>query len=66
MLELWVKRLEIDIGSKEFFKLAKMESMIDAHFYIVEKYGRKEANYFDRYMVPRYFNMKIGYEVEFR
>ena len=46
--------------------LAKMESMIDAHNYIIEKYGRKEANYFDRYIVPRYFNMKIGYEVEFR
>jgi len=66
MLESWVKRLEIDIGSKEFFKLAKMENMIDAHNYIIEKYGRDEANYYDKYMIPRYSNMKIGYEEEFR
>jgi len=65
MLEIWFKRLDIDIGSKEFFKLAKMDIM-DAHFYIVEKYGRREANYFDRYMISRYSNMKIGYESEFR
>jgi len=65
MLELWAKRLEIDIGSKEFFKLAKMD-IHDAHNYIIKKYGRTEANYFDKYMIPRYFNMKIGYEDEFR
>ena len=65
MLEIWVKRLEIDIGSKEFFKLAKM-NIRDAHMYIIEKYGRNEANYFDQYMVPRYSNLKIGYETEFR
>jgi hypothetical protein len=38
----------------------------DAHFYIVEKFGRREANYFDKYMMPRYSNMKIAYEEEFR
>jgi len=65
MLEIWFKRLDIDIGSKEFFKLAKMD-VGDGHFYIVEKYGRREANYFDRYMISRYSNMKIGYENEFR
>jgi len=65
MLERWYKRLDIDIGSKEFFKLAKMDVM-DAHWYIIEKYGRREANYFDRYMITRYSNMKIAYEVEFR
>jgi hypothetical protein len=65
MLEYWVKRLEIDIGSKEFFKLAKMD-MHEAHNYIIKKYGRNEANYFDKYMIPRYSNMKIAYESEFR
>jgi len=65
MLDIYYKRLEIDIGSKEFFKLAKM-SIRDAHTYIIENYGRKEANYFDKYMMPRYSNMKIAYECEFR
>jgi len=65
MLDCWIKRIEIDIGSKEFFKLAKMD-VGDAHFYIVEKYGRREANYFDKYMIPRYSNMKIAFEEEFR
>jgi len=65
MLESWIKRLDIDIGSKEFFKLAKIDVM-DAHFYIVEKYGRREANYFDKYMIRRYSNMKIAYEAEFQ
>ncbi len=65
MLEIWFMRLDIDIGSKEFFKLAKMDIM-DAHFYIVKKYGRREANYFDRYIMPRYSNMKIAYEDEFQ
>ena len=37
MLEIWIKRLDIDIDSNEFFKLAKMDVM-DAHFYIVKKY----------------------------
>jgi len=65
MLESCVKRLELDIGSKEFFKLAKMD-VHDAHYYIIEKYGRREANYYDRYMISRYSNMKLAYEVEFR
>jgi len=39
---------------------------LDAHMYIIEKYGRREANYFDKYMIPRYSNMKIAYEEEFR
>ena len=64
MLEIWFKRLDIDIGSKEFFKLAKMDIM-DAHFYIVEKYGRREANYFDIYFLPRYHDRKSVYD-EFR
>ena len=65
MLDICEKRLDIDIGSKEFFKLAKMD-VGDAHFFIVEKYGRREANYFDKYMIPRYSNMKIAFEDEFR
>jgi hypothetical protein len=63
--ESWVKRFDIDIGSKEFFKLAKME-FLDAICYIIEKYGRNEANYFYKYMMPKYCNKKIAYEVEFR
>jgi len=65
MLEPWVKSLKIDFGCKEFFQLAKMD-IRDAHNYIIEKYGRNEANYFDKYMMPRYSNMKIAYEDEFR
>ncbi len=65
MRESWVKRFDIDIGSKEFFKLAKME-FIDAICYIQEKYGRNEVNYFYKYMMPRYFNRKIANESELR
>jgi len=64
ILEIPIKRFHIDIGSKEFFKLAKMEIM-DAHYYIVEKYGRREANYFDIYFLPRYHDRKSAYD-EFR
>jgi len=65
ILDAWTKRIGIDIGSKEFFKLAKMDLM-DAHWYIIKKYGRREVNYYEKYLVPRYNNMKIAYEEEFR
>ena len=65
MDENLVKRFDIDIGSKEFFKLAKMD-FLDAVCYIQEKYGKSEANYFYKYMIPKYSNFKIAYESEFR
>jgi len=65
MGEIRVKRFDMDIGSKEFFKLAKMD-FLDAVCYIQEKYGKSETNYFYKYMMPKYSNFKIGFESELR
>jgi len=54
-----------ELSEQEFFNLAKM-NIHKAINYILDNFGRDEANYFDEVMLPMYSNLKWGYESEFQ